>query len=252
MALNSLFTNKKFNRLSRLLKMPKPYILGHLEYLWHASYSNCNPNVGNNLDIEGTAEWVGEDGVLTTALRDAGFIDEIGDTGEFFIHDWEEHVPPYVRKKLARRKQLAGQQETNGRPMGDQLQDSGSGEGKGKERKGKEKKRKVLQRPEYSEQFLRFWELYPRKTDKKDAFETWNGGGLDEKVLLVISKLSPYVNEVKDTEKRFIKHPKRWLNSEDWDDIPIVNSLPLLTKPKLKRTKFIDADGNTKFLVTEE
>jgi hypothetical protein len=140
MALNSLFTNKKFNKLSRLLKMPKPHVLGHLEYLWHSTHSNCDPNVGSMLDIEGLAEWVGEDGVFFEALKEAEFIDEIGDSGEYEIHDWEDHVPPYVRKKLARRKQIERQWADSGRPVGDRKPDSGSGERKGLERKGKEKK----------------------------------------------------------------------------------------------------------------
>jgi hypothetical protein len=79
-------------------------------------------------------------------------------------------------------------------------------------------KRKILVSPEYSEQFAKFWEMYPRKTDKKDAYETWVGGKLDKKIELVIAKLNPYLLEVKDTEKRFIKHPKSWLNAQDWDD----------------------------------
>ena len=52
MALNSLFTNKKFLRLARNLGISEPTTLGHLEYLWHTTYANGNPDVGDYVDIE--------------------------------------------------------------------------------------------------------------------------------------------------------------------------------------------------------
>jgi hypothetical protein len=134
MALNSLFTNKKFLRLARVLNIPEPHILGYLEFLWHSTYANCDPNIGDSIDVEVAARWNGEAGILTKALKDVGFIDKVKSRSEYIVHDWLDHVPPYVRKKLARKSQyVSSQRETNGRPVGDQWQDSGSGEGDGTE-----------------------------------------------------------------------------------------------------------------------
>lgn len=235
MALNSLFTNKKFLRLARNLGISEPTTLGHLEYLWHTTYANGNPDVGDYVDIEVAAKWDGEPDAFAEELESLGFIEEIEDTGEYEIHDWEDHIPPYVRKKVARREPKAGQRETNGRPMGDQGADSGRVEGKGMELNGKEgngkypkksTKRKILANPEYSEQFIKFWELYPRKDDKKNAYEVWCAGDLDSKIGLAISKIKVYANDVKDSEKKWIKLPSSWLNAQDWNDIEPEQSSP--------------------------
>lgn len=42
-------------------------------------------------DIELAADWEGEPGVFTAALRDVGFLD--GDEGNSTVHDWAEHNP---------------------------------------------------------------------------------------------------------------------------------------------------------------
>jgi hypothetical protein len=104
MALNSLYSNKKFLRLIRDLGISKAQTLGHLELLWHSTYSNCDPNVGDFIDIEVAAEWEGECGDFAKALETRGFIDRIGDSDEYEIHQWSEHAPPYIKRKLLRQK----------------------------------------------------------------------------------------------------------------------------------------------------
>jgi hypothetical protein len=94
MARPSLFNNPKFKRLVVVLALPRPYVLGHLELLWHTAYECGNPRIGDSLTVEAVAEWVGEPGKLTTALRDCRLLDE--QDGEFYVHDLFDHAPEYV------------------------------------------------------------------------------------------------------------------------------------------------------------
>lgn len=47
---------------------------------------------------------------LVTALVETGWLDSGGDAGSLTIHDWQDHCPDYIRKRLARRKSENGGQ----------------------------------------------------------------------------------------------------------------------------------------------
>ena len=104
MARPTLFTNRKFLRLAAILKMPKPHVLGHLEYLWQSGYQSASSVVGDEIDVELVAEWQGEQGALTKALLETGFIDqtELG----LEIHDFWTHAPRYVTQRAQTEQRL--------------------------------------------------------------------------------------------------------------------------------------------------
>jgi hypothetical protein len=73
----------------------------------------------------------------------------------------------------------------------------------------------------YSPEFESFWNEYPRKLGKKEAYKTWNTvikkGELPQ---AIIQCAINYKNQCEDckTETRFIKHPKTFLNEERYKD----------------------------------
>lgn len=102
MARLSLSQSPKFKVLIRTLKIPISHLRGHLELLWESSHFRDNPFFASFDEIEATADWQGEDGVFAQALLDRHWIDEF--EGGFNIHDYEEHLPSYVKER--RRKAL--------------------------------------------------------------------------------------------------------------------------------------------------
>jgi len=98
------------------------------------------------------------------------------------------------------------------------------GEGKGKERKGMEKEGKGRERNTaigYTDEFLNFWNLYPRRDgSKQEAFQIYikaiNKGVGHE---IIERGVRGYANFVRAerTEQRHIAHATTWLNQGRWD-----------------------------------
>jgi hypothetical protein len=77
---------------------------------------------------------------------------------------------------------------------------------------------KIVKVP-YPEDFLRFWEIYPKRVQKKNAFKAWKKLTSDEKVsafkAVPIHRKS--IAWLKD-KGRYIPHPATWLNAGSWED----------------------------------
>jgi hypothetical protein len=96
------------------------------------------------------------------------------------------------------------------------------GEGKGKERKGIGKEGNGKEKEQgYSEEFLEFWEAYPRKDgSKREAFVSFTKAvktGVSHETITRGSR--EYANHVTrdGTEQKFVKHAQTWLNQRCWE-----------------------------------
>lgn len=117
MAHSSLFRHAKLKKLAKILNVGLPQAVGHLDFLWNyvadcrydGDLTGMQPE-----DIEMAAEWDGKKGVFINAAVLAGFIDEHLDCRR--IHDWQDWMPDYVRKRLQRRndKTLRSKTADNG------------------------------------------------------------------------------------------------------------------------------------------
>jgi hypothetical protein len=94
----TLFDHPKFQRLCYLLRMPRPHVLGHLEFIWKTGYASGSEILGDDIAVEVFAEWAGERGALVKALLEVGFIDR-GAGGLLEIHDLFDHAPDFVRAR---------------------------------------------------------------------------------------------------------------------------------------------------------
>ena len=94
----------KMNRLMRILGISRPLAVGTMEMLWHwaGDYAIDGELTEVMDEIEVALDWDGEPGSLVRAMIESGFIDE--NDGRFFIHDWADHYPDYVKKRLDRIK----------------------------------------------------------------------------------------------------------------------------------------------------
>lgn len=70
----------------------------------------------------------------------------------------------------------------------------------------------------YSNEFEQFWSIYPRKVDKKKAFKSFKTCLKDHSLETILNGTTKYAVQVRDTDKKFIKHPSTFLNNESFID----------------------------------
>jgi hypothetical protein len=71
----------------------------------------------------------------------------------------------------------------------------------------------------YSEDFISFWNIYPKKVGKGDAYRSWKRAKRPalEVVLAALTKQSDSEQWKRDNG-RFIPNPGTWLNQCRWED----------------------------------
>jgi len=74
-------------------------------------------------------------------------------------------------------------------------------------------------RSPYSDSFLRWWEVYPRKVSKGRAWKIWQRDKLDKRVDELIEKLQQQVSiQYSQIETQYIPHPSTYLSDSRYDD----------------------------------
>jgi hypothetical protein len=69
-------------------------------------------------------------------------------------------------------------------------------------------------------EFDRFWEIYPKKTDKQYAFKCWKRKKTHKHIDVVLEDLNARLKgEWKDKDKTYIKNASTYINRESWRDI---------------------------------
>jgi len=73
----------------------------------------------------------------------------------------------------------------------------------------------------YSKLFLSWWEAYPRKESKGDAWKAWEvlrkARQLPDESLLAAETIG-YANKVRGDDPKFVKLPAGWLRDRKWED----------------------------------
>lgn len=72
----------------------------------------------------------------------------------------------------------------------------------------------------YSDEFLEFWEIYPKKIGKGKAFEEYERIKQmpDNKILIEKVKIYKETRSWKKDNGQFIPHPATWLHQRRWED----------------------------------
>jgi hypothetical protein len=95
----------KTQRLKRLLRIPAYQAIGILEALWQFVAANAwEGDLGKipDEDVLASIEYDGDGAALFGALVSAKFLD-VDKHCRYRIHDWYEHAPEYVRKRIDRK-----------------------------------------------------------------------------------------------------------------------------------------------------
>jgi len=92
------------HHLMRLLSTTRRDAVGLLELLWEYTCDFApRGNIGRwpNEDIAQAVEWQANPDELIIALTDAGWLDK-SDDHRLVVHDWHDHAPEYIKKRLSR------------------------------------------------------------------------------------------------------------------------------------------------------
>lgn len=123
-------------------------------------------------------------------------------------------------------------------PQGDSEKDDSLPENSPPSKKTSKRKSKALSLAPYSDDFLRFWSTYPRKTGKGKAWEKYQIAAEND-VLPPIDELVSIVERHAETDKwtkdggQFIPHPATWLYQRCWEDE--LDAKPRVVKPQYTR-----------------
>jgi len=108
MAKVGTLNHPKTLHLAELLNIEPWAALGLLEALWNwASEYAPQGNIGKHSDvvIADGIKWRKKADVLVKVLIKSGWVDE-DDEHRLLIHDWADHVPTYIKKRLQRKELL--------------------------------------------------------------------------------------------------------------------------------------------------
>lgn len=71
----------------------------------------------------------------------------------------------------------------------------------------------------YSENFNKFWKMYPRKVGKYAAAVAFKKQIKHIDFLELVKKVEQFAKEHNNTEERFIPHAQTWLNQKRYEDV---------------------------------
>ena len=252
----------KLRRLYKALGCSKPEAIGVLYFLWDWGLDNADEDgilVGLGKDdvsryLYGVSLdcWLNMDDVVD-ALVATGWLDETGDG--LVLHDWYDWQGPYYRAKERRKKDAARKAEerritrrieaqaTQAVPASPLSEPSVTQEeepvqesmfGAAEIKPARTRAEPV--NPGYAEGFLQFWEAYPRKLGKGDAYKKYQArrkDGFSDEELIQSAKNYAAECRSRRTEKEYIKHPKTFLS----DSLPFTDYLPKNDdKPKTQQS----------------
>lgn len=69
--------------------------------------------------------------------------------------------------------------------------------------------------------FEKFWEVYPKKTDKGQAIRAFKKAAKKLDTEFIIAGAKDYAEDPNLPDKVYIKNPATWLNAEAWDNGPL-------------------------------
>ena len=81
-------------------------------------------------------------------------------------------------------------------------------------------KEKDIKNNPYSNEFERFWSIYPKKVDKKKAYKSFKTAIKNHSLEIILSGTEKYVQYLQKsrTDKQYIKHPTTFLNNDSFID----------------------------------
>lgn len=153
--------------------------------------------------------------------------------GALYIHDWDQWQKQWYKAMELREKDAKRKAESR-RAKSSTIEQAEEGEQEcflqpepenGIPKEESETPRSQPEEPKYAPAFNQFWDAYPRKIGKGEAYKkykTRRRDGYSDEELLGAAKAYAIQCRKSKTEKEFIKHPKTFLS----DNLPFLDYLP--------------------------
>ena len=228
----------KLRGLRKKLGCSKFEATGILVFLWLWGLENAEKggrllhadkdDIVDYINRTGSGSNLGAENIVD-ALLETGWIDK-SEEG-YSIHDWEvwqeqwykvkERRDSDARRKRESRKKIRDESESGDKGIADHNSGETSGDGEIREKEIIKPKKKDA----YTNSFLEFWEVYPRKEEKGAAFKKYatrvKEGWSEEQLLQAAKKYASQCTKAR-TEQRYIKLAKTFLS----DALPFADFLP--------------------------
>lgn len=99
----------------------------------------------------------------------------------------------------------------------------------------KKKKKQTSSKHSYSKEFLAFWELYPRKVERRSAYEAWKKELKNTTVEDIMKGLESWIVGGKFAkERQYIVYPHRWLKKGCYEVEPVSAPAPAVVPPEFR------------------
>lgn len=224
-AVHDSIDGPKLRELYKTIGCSKFEAAGMLMFLWQWGVHNADETghliSADRGDVERYLHSVStgcsaDEGKILDALIRTGWIDEKEDG--LYLHDWGSWQRDYYRRKERRlkdalRKRDIRREETEAEEKPQEKQEAEKKESEKKEPEKKEPEKKKPGR-DYPEDFTRFWEVYPRRDRKAEAYECFmarvNQGTSPEDMIRAAEAYALKCRK-DHTEQRFIQQAKTFL-----------------------------------------
>lgn len=216
----SFYSNTKIKKLHKALGSDG--VLS-LVFLWLYTAENRPHGELRGMDADDialAAQYQGDSENFVSTLKDMGFLDKKGKL--YIVHDWEINNPWAAnapeRKKQAQEAAKARWLKNKGKTTCSQHTDSmlpAYAPSPSPLPTPLPKDKKILS--EYSDEFLIFWNVYPKTTGKGAAWESWKKKKPDiDKVLMALT----WQKQSRTWQEGFIPLPATYINQRRWEDEP--------------------------------
>lgn len=203
-------THPKTKKLARQLGIKLPQTIGHLELLFDfVAKQTPRGDVGkwDNGVIADEALWEGDADDFVAALVESEWLDE-DEEHRLVVHDWEDHMPSWVRAKLAKEKKKAAEESI------DESIDPTTSLAKPSLAKRKTKY-------SYTPEFEEAWAAYPRRPDnnKATAFRAYSArlknGADPAEILAGVKRYAAYCEAEGRTGTGFVKQAATFFGPDE-------------------------------------
>jgi hypothetical protein len=234
MARTEVKEHRKFKRLVRMLDVPPVVAMGLLEFLWQSAAHACTDFIGDKDDVEAACEWPYEKGRLWPVLKEIGWIDE-QEQDRFFVHDYWDHCPEYIKLRLTRRGYgPRATRTTNVHERARNTTNVASTQHNTTQQDttqpNTEESEKKAKKPKSCPLFDAFWEAYPNKVDPDNCLRKWLARDLGKIAPQIMSSLAAFKASEKwrDQNGKYIPMSTTWINQSRWLSSPT----PTVQPPK--------------------
>lgn len=215
-------TGKKLRSLSKEIGCSQNECIGLLIRLWLWGLKNAD-RTGKIIDADrqdvADVLTVGLERDIRTidvvdAMIDCEWIDE--DEDGLYLHDWEDWQESWYTKEEQRKRNAERQRLHRKKARADKSEAAEEPEQEAEQKAPASR---------YGSGFEEFWNAYPRKVGKGEAYAKYKarlGDGWSEEQLITAARKYAYECEKDHTEMKYIKHGKTFLS----DKMPFTDYLP--------------------------